>query len=144
MAVNLIVCEQRGAWAAALRRQLADTVVLVETRTADECRRELIRRGPALVAVEFAGKRAAEAAALVAWVHDASPASLPVVLAERRLAGWQWRLRELGAAHVVTSPRRLVPLADMVVRLERRLPRPTSSWAQQLWATLPWGEVAAG
>lgn len=143
MAVKLIVCEQRGTWAAALRRVLADAVELIETRSPAECRREVAERGPGLVAIEFSGGRAADAAALVAWVHDASPASLPVVLVERRLADWCWRLRELGAAHVVVSPRQLGPLREIAVRLERRWPAPTTSWTEKLWVALPWGGTAA-
>ena len=140
MAVTLIVCEQRGTWATALRRTLAGAVEIVETRSPGECRRAVAERGPALVAVEFAGRRAADAAELVAWIHDAAPASVSVVLAERRLAGCRWQLRELGATHVVVSPRRLEPLQEIARRLERRWPPSPTSWTEKRWASLPWSE----
>jgi hypothetical protein len=139
-AVNLIVCEQHGTWAAALRRALGPSVELRETRSLSECSRELTERRTGVVAVEFTAERAARIAAFVAWVSERFSETRPIVLAERRLAPLEWRLREAGAAHFIVSPRQLGPLAEIVSRQARRLPASTLSWSEKFWAELPWGD----
>jgi hypothetical protein len=140
-AANLIVCEQRGNWAAALRRALGTRVELRETRSLSQCGRELNERPAGTVAVELTAERVERVAAFVVWLGECCPETRPIVLAERRLAPLEWWLREVGAAHFVTSPRQLEPLAEIVARQRRRAAKPsTLSWTDKLWAELPWGD----
>jgi len=139
-AVRLIVCEQSGLWAAALRRTLGAAVELRQTRSLTECGRELAQAGSSLVAVELSADRVTRVAAFVAWISRRVPQALPIVLAERSLAGHEWWLREAGAAHFAISPRGLTVLAEVARRHGRRFPPPAQSWSQRIWATLPWGD----
>jgi hypothetical protein len=120
-ALDFIICEKRGLWAAALRRSLGPSAALRETRSLSECARELIERPSALVAVEFTARRATHVAEFLTWIGRQAPRTLPIVLAERRLADWEWWLREFGAAHFVVSPRRLSAVREMVARLNARM-----------------------
>ncbi len=139
-AVNLIVCEQHGAWSAALRRTMGPSIELRQTRSLSECGRELTERRTGVVAVELTAERTVRVAAFVAWVSQRCPETRSIVLAERHLAPLEWWLREVGTAHFVTSPRQLGPLAEIVSRQARRMPPSTLSWSEKYWAELPWGE----
>lgn len=139
-AVSLIVCEQQGKWAAALRRTLGPLTELRQTRSLSQCARELIERRSGLVAVELTAEWAVRVSAFVAWVGENSPDTRSIVLADRRLASLEWLLREAGTTHFATSPRQLAPLAEIVARQARRAAPSGLSWSERVWAELPWSD----
>ncbi len=62
------------------------------------------------------------------------------VVAERSLAEWEWLMREAGAVHFLTSPRRLAPLIDLACRHLAAAPVPRQTLSERIWASLPWGQ----
>ena len=67
------------------------------------------------------------------------PLARVAVVADRSLAPGEWLMREAGAVHFTTSPRRLGSLAAAVGRHLEQVPRPPQGLAERIWATLPWG-----
>jgi len=62
------------------------------------------------------------------------------VVAERSLAEWEWLVREAGAVHFLTSPRRLAPLIDLACRHLAAAPMPRQTLSERIWTSLPWGQ----
>ncbi|MBN2580123.1 MAG: hypothetical protein JXB10_14125 [Pirellulales bacterium] len=140
---RLLVCERTGRWAAALRRELADSGLRVwELRTWDDCDSELAAAPASFLVLELAPRRLAAAlAALPRW-RKGYPAMRAAVVAERDLASCEWLLREAGAVHFLCSPRQLGALARIVLRHAAQVPPPHQTLSQRLWAGLPWGREA--
>jgi len=135
----VIVCEQTGRWAVALRRELADrSVPLVETRSLADCG-DALRRSPAsLVVLELTERSAAR---LVDWMFRLErdfPVARAAVVARPSMAAWEGLLREAGAVHFATSVRRLRPLAGVALRHLDQAPRPQWTVTEWIWARLPW------
>lgn len=143
----LIVCERRGDWAAAWRQALLargtrdgqPPIRLVETRSLADCRRELAANPAATVAVELTDAGADNTLSWLAAVEHEFPAAVVVVMAARRLAGYEELVRELGVAWFTTAPRQLLRLVSVFERHAARLPATEMSVEERVAAQLPWG-----
>ena len=141
---RLLVCERTGRWAVTLRRELADVGVRVwETRTLDYCWRELAASPASFVIVELSGDIGTLLRRL-ARLGCEYPAARAAVVADRRLAQYEWLLREAGAVHFLCSSRQVGPLAQLACRHLAQVPPPPQSLTERIWATLPWGERGEG
>jgi hypothetical protein len=143
-AERLIVLERDGYWAAALRRELdsaRERVGFIETRSWDEVWQALGQFPTALVAAELTEAAAGRLLAALARIERRHPQAALVVVADRRLTAYRDLLREAGALHFLTSPRRLSEIADIV---RRRTARFESSFESagplEIRANLPWME----
>lgn len=137
---RLIVLEREGHWAAALRRDLDGLGVRVlEVRSWDEVRESLGKWPAALVAAELTEAGAAEFLTAIPHLGRWHPQAAVVVLAERRLAPYRDLLREAGALHFITSPRRLAEVAEIVRRRASKLAAATSTadFLDEIRANLP-------
>jgi DNA-binding response OmpR family regulator len=137
---RLIVCEQTGRWAAALRLALEnERLRIVETRSLAECGERLEESPEALVAVELTP---ANLDAVLEWLLNFErnfPDARVVVLADRGLEGYELLARELGAVHFTTSPRQLDQMIPLVRAFQPRRPGELSP-TEQILADLPWDE----
>jgi hypothetical protein len=141
---RLIVCERTGRWAVALWRELADAGVRVwETRTLDDCWRELTQSPASFVVLELGGDMAGLLGRMASQSREFPMARLAVV-AERRQAEYEWLMREAGAVHFLCSPRRVRPLAQLACRHFAQVPQPQQSLTERIWANLPWAKGGRG
>ncbi|MGA2621664.1 MAG: hypothetical protein ABSF26_29030 [Thermoguttaceae bacterium] len=137
---RLIVCEQTARWSLVLRRELTLAGVRVwETRSLAEAWESLARTPAAVLVVEISRVNLAGLLERMAWFSRDFPLARLAVVAPRALAGCEWLLREAGAVHFVTSPRRLGPLAELAIRHLATLPPPQQTLVERIWAGLPWG-----
>jgi hypothetical protein len=138
-AARLIVCERLGEWSGALRAELAGSGVrLRECRRLAEAWAELTETPYAFVVVEATRANLGELVQRISWLGRDFPHARAAVVAERGLGGHEWLLREAGAVHFLTSPRRLPPLARLVVRHLANAPVPQQTLVERIWASLPW------
>jgi hypothetical protein len=143
-ATPLIVLERDGHWAVALHAELAAMPVRVaEVRSWDECRQILTEWPTALIAAELTEKDAGPLLDALGRLDRNFPHAALVVLAERRLAGYGDLMREAGGLHFITSPRRLVEIAEIVVRRSAKFQGPfaATSRTDEILADLPWPEA---
>lgn len=139
---RLIVCERRGDWAVALRRELGAAGPRVyETRSVAECWEMLAGRPASFVVAEWTRSSAQALLERMAWLERDFPRARVAVVAERSLAWSEWRVREAGAVHFTVSPRQMGPLASLAVRHVAAAPRPRLSLTERIWADLPWRRV---
>jgi DNA-binding response OmpR family regulator len=142
---HCIICERSEKWAAALRRPLKLVGHrVVETRSLDDCWAEVAARPASLVAVEAT---TVNLETLVAWMQRLTatfPRVRVVVLSQRGLESAQWLLREVGAVHVVCSPRHWQPVVRIAQRHLGSAPRPDDTDRQRIWRRLPWADGADG
>lgn len=135
---QLLVCEQTGCWAVALRRELPDGVRLRETRSLTECWDTLAEYPASFVIVEATRANLDPLLRRLArGERDFSEARVAVV-ASRDMAAHQWLLREAGAVAVVTSPRRLRGLAATACRHMAEAPGVPQSAIERICSGLPW------
>ena len=140
---RLIVCERTGCWAVALRRELADAGVRVwETRTLADCFDELAESPASFVVLELGGDVAGLLGCLTRQGREFRRARLAVV-ADRRLAGYEWLMREAGAVRFFCSPRQIGRLAQLACRHLAQVPPPPQDLTERIWAGLPWGKGRA-
>ncbi len=139
--VRLIVCERRGLWAALLRRALPREVKLRETRSLAECREELAQAPASLLAVELSPGRLSESLDLLSDVGRAYPLARTVMMAPRGCESYEELLGEAGAVHFTTSPRTAATIARLAARHAARVPRPRTTFAAQIWESLPWPDA---
>ena len=141
---RFLMCERSGRWAVALRGvRRPDDPRMWETRSLDDCWRELEVSPRSMVAVEAT---LANVETLVRWmkrVESGFPRAHVIVLAQRELECGQWLLREAGARHVVFSPRDVRGVARMVRRYLAATPPDDDSTRQRIWRQLPWGDQVA-
>ena len=136
---RLLVCEQTGAWAVALRRECSGELRMEETRSVTHCW-ELLAEAPASFAVaEFTEGNVEILLDRMARLQRDLPLVRVAVVADPDLADYRWLLREAGAVHFTSSKRRLGPLARLVQRHLHRAPEPRRDLTEQVWASLPWG-----
>lgn len=140
---RVIVCERSGRWAAALRRGLARELLLRETRSLAECEAELREAGGSFLVVELTATNPGGVLELLARVGTEHRWARAAVVAERSLAECEWAMREAGAIHFATSPRKASELARLAERHVALVPRPKRSLAAQVWDSLPWPEAAS-
>jgi hypothetical protein len=142
----LIVLERDGHWAAALRRELDSAGVratLIENRSWDEVWNALGEFPTALVAAELTEATAERLLAVLARIERRHPQAAMFVVADRRLAAYRDLLREAGALHFITSPRRLFEIGEIVSRRAARFQSAVGSAAplEEIRANLPWAEL---
>jgi hypothetical protein len=144
---SLIFCERSGDWAAAWRRVAGGrpSTTIVETRSLAECRETLEaldRAGSAagFLIVELHSANVDEALDLVWRVARRFPDVAVAVVAERELASYEELVRELGALHFATSPRRLGTLVRLGARHMARQPMPALDDRERVFASLPWSK----
>lgn len=138
---RLIVLEHSGAWAAELRRLgVAGGAGLRETRSFDECERELTAHAASLVLLVATTTNVLEASQKVfAWERQ-FPSVRAVVALAGDLRRWESVLRESGAVCVIDSPRRLSLVASLAIRHWREHPQRAGGPTDRVWASLPWNE----
>jgi hypothetical protein len=139
-AARLIVCEARGGWAAALRREV--DVRVYETRSLVACWRELAQWPHSLLVLEGTLDNCDELTGRLADLRREFPGAVAVVVTQRHLRDLEWLAREAGAAHFVASPRALKPLAQMARRHLAAAPALDLPPAQRILASLPWTNAA--
>ncbi len=66
------------------------------------------------------------------------PGVRAAVVADRPLTEWEWLMREAGAVHFLTSPRKLAPLVELACRHLAAAPAPRQSLPERIWSSLPW------
>jgi len=138
-AARLIVCEQSGSWSVGLRGELADAGYrLWECRSLPEAWDALSQTPAAFVIAEATARNLDDLLRRMAWFSRDFPQGRIAVVAQRNMARFEWVLREAGAAHFLTSCRRLSPLAGLVVRHLANVPLPPQSMVERIWASLPW------
>jgi DNA-binding NarL/FixJ family response regulator len=141
---RLLICERRGRWAVALRRELAEAGVRVwETRTFDGCLVELAASPASFVILELDGNAAGLLRCLARQKREFPRARMAVV-ADRRWADYEWLVREAGAIGFLSSPRRVGRLAQLACRHLAQVPPPVQSLAERIWSGLPWGKEGTG
>ncbi len=137
---KIIVYEERGIWAAALRMELADPRWrIIETRTLDDCRQQLREVGPALLIVHVMPNNAEGTLTWLSRLSREFPRTRIVVVASREMQGIETSVRGWGAIYFTTSPRRLRPLKLAVERFDALTPQDSAAdFRQEIWARLPW------
>ncbi len=135
---RLVVCESSGRWAVALGRELAGSLRIHETRSIDHCWQALADAPASFAIVELTDVNADSLLERMLRLQRDLPLCRLVVVADRKLAGYQWLMREAGAVDFVASPRRLGPLADLARRHLDRAPEHQQSPIRQIWSSLPW------
>ena len=106
---SLIVCEQTGRWAAALRRSGIPSPR--ETRTLEDCGRELTAAPRSFVVLEARANNAESVGRFLAELERAFPEARAAIVMDKSLADTEPGLRELGAACVISS---LLRIPDLV------------------------------
>jgi ActR/RegA family two-component response regulator len=139
---RVIVCERSGKWGAALRRELPRDISLRETRSLSECVTALREAPASFLVVELTTANTAGVVELLVRLSREHRWARAAIVAERGLADGEWSLREAGAIHFVTSPRKVAELARLATRHAEWVPRPKRSMTLQVWDSLPWPEAA--
>ena len=143
--MQLIVCEQTGDWASALRRRLPDVSIL-ETRSLFEIWDRLEADSGSIVAIEFSLTKAEGILVAIVRMNRNFPFARCIVLLPRTLHAWEQVVREAGAVHVVLSPRTLGEIGGLLQRHGLNSPattpsgRASASLKEEILATLPWSE----
>lgn len=141
-AARLIVCEQSGRWAAALRRELALTEARpYETRSLARCWDELAMAPASIVVVELRAEIVDELLGRMARLHREFPLACVAVVADRSLCEYEPLMREASAVYFTCSPRRLGPLAGLACQHLAEAPVPRQTVAERIWSGLPWKEI---
>jgi hypothetical protein len=142
-----IIYETTGYWALGLRPRLPDDISLIETRSLDEMWQRLQDVKSATVALELTTPRAEQVLAALLRLNREFPQVTVMVFAERSLAAWEEIVREAGAVHFTTSPRRLDEVVELArchtaASSERRVPSDEEvvSLEDRILASLPWGQ----
>lgn len=137
---RIIVCETGSKWAVALRRQLRrdPDAAVRETRSLDDCWQEATASPASVVVLEVTFSNLERVAATLPNHLKKLPRARAVVVGERRLAATEWLMRELGAVHVLFSPRRMSPLVRIIRRHLHRERMAQPSAPVLPWRELPW------
>jgi hypothetical protein len=136
---RLYTCERGGECAAGLRRFLGPSGPrLYELRSAAAVFEELDAR-PASVIVWQA--RLDSLDSLAEALHRQSrhyAASIGIVVGERRMARYEWQLRESGAVHAVFRMRHLHQVVRIALEHLAMIPSPPATWQDDIEQQLPW------
>ncbi|MCH8924492.1 MAG: hypothetical protein IIA67_15250 [Planctomycetes bacterium] len=136
---RLILWERTTCWALALRRATSDQPIrLVETRTWGECLGQLCEASRSVVALELVPQGVERVLAALEELDRRFPHAVPIVLAARSMRAHGPLMREAGAMHFASSPRRLDVVAQLVRRHLDRMPEPAGSLRDTVWARMPW------
>jgi hypothetical protein len=136
---QLIICEKRGIWAAALRwHQKSHRISMLGTRSLMDARSELQRAPDSVAALEATTASVEGVLRLLLESRLAWPRSRIIVLLTNEVAGFDELCWESGAALVVVSPRRL----DLVMRFVQKclaMQEPLEmTMRERVWTELPW------
>jgi len=141
-AAEIITSESSGRWAVALRRELGPAVVVHETRSVAECWETLAREPASFVVVEVTAGNLEALLSRLARREREFPRARVAVVADRRMAGYDWLMREAGAVAFVISPRRAAALAGLARRHLANQPDEPTGTTERIWNSLPWKEYA--
>jgi hypothetical protein len=137
----VVVCERAPRYAIAVRRLLPEAKV-VEARHLDDATAALQAAPHALGVLEVEARRAPQAIALLAQLQVEWPPVRIIAGIARSNHRWELLLREAGAAFVVTTPRRLEPLAGWMRAHLLNSPEPPTTLRERIWRKLPWATAA--
>ena len=138
---RLIVCEPEGRWATALRHEGFEADMLVETRALGTCWERLAESPASFCIVALTPANIAPLLARMAWWQRDFPLARLAVVAARSLVAHGELMREAGAVHFMTSPRRAGTLAELARRHLDAAPRARRSPTERIWAELPWSAI---
>ena len=141
---RLIVCEPEGRWAAALRHEGFEADMLVETRALETCWERLAEAPASFCVVALTHANIDAFLARMAWWQRDFPLARLAVVAARSLVAHGELMREAGAVHFTTSPRRAGTLAELARRHLDAAPRARQSPTERIWAKLPWSGSVLG
>jgi hypothetical protein len=138
---RLLVLEQSGNWAAALRRVGVDVGSGIrETRSVGECSAELSLAPASLLVVEITPTSAAAICTQIFAWESRFPDARAVVVMAPDLRRWEPLLREAGAVHVIDSARRAGEVVGLALRHWRQHPQRADGPRERVWASLPWSQ----
>ncbi len=142
--IEIIVFEQRGVWAAALRLALADSLIKIgEVRSQVECQQRLRHAGRALVVVELTHRNGINVAPWLSQLTSIAPRAHIAIVAQRGLELLEPTIRSWGAIYMTNSPRQLKPLVTVIRRLNQQATLETpQNLRADIWQRLPWPGVA--
>ncbi len=141
--MQVIVCESRGGWAAALRPVLPAGVRVLESRSLAECQAHLLAAPASLIVVELTASNGSQVIECVESWRRRFPACAIVLAAARELAVWRDLAGEAGALYLLTSSRELADVATIFDRHYRRFPQPATATAERIWNELPLASAMA-
>jgi len=142
MAARLIIAEHSGGWAAAIRIELAETGVRLWEAGARPVVSSLLAEAPAsFLVLELTVKNPPRLLDVLGEMQRGWPDARAAVVADRSLAQWEWLMREAGAVHFLTSPRKLAPLVELACRHLAAAPIPQQTLPESIWSSLPWGKT---
>lgn len=140
-----IFCERHGRWAAAFRRETAASrLALIETRSFADAWHELARRPGSFLVLELTPGSADRLFRRLIRLEREHPTARAALVAARSMVDFGDWARELGAVWFTTSPREMAPLVAIARRRLAEAPAPALSFAEQIWASLPWPRAAGG
>jgi hypothetical protein len=138
---RLIVYERTGSWALALGRELPAGVRVRPTRSLAETWEMLAQAPASFLVLELAARQAEALLGRLFRLDREYPLARAAVVAERRLAAYEWLVRQAGAVHFASSPRHLASLVRVARRHLAAAPQPDRDIRELIWAGLPWGET---
>jgi hypothetical protein len=139
-AARLLVYERTGSWALALGRELPAGLRVRPTRSLAETWDMLAQAPASFLVLELTPRHAEALLGRLLRLEREYPLARAAVVAERRLAAYEWLVRQAGAVHFACSPRRLAPLARVARRHLAAAPQPDRDVRELIWTGLPWGE----
>ncbi len=145
-AVDLIVCEKSGRWAAAIAAapaaRRAASPRLAEVRSLTQLQRELEASPQSIAAVDVTAENLE---VVLGWLVQASSRYADVrlvALLAPEVAPAEALFREAGAVEVLTSVVEAPCLARMAGQQSRRFPRPLGSFRELLAQRMPFAAHA--
>jgi hypothetical protein len=139
-AARLIVYERTGSWALALGRELPAGLRVRPARSLAETWDALAQAPASFLVLELSPRMAEPLLGRLLRLDREYPLARAAVVADRRLAGYEWLVRQAGAVHFACSGRCLAPLARVARRHLAAAPQPDRGLRERIWAGLPWGE----
>jgi hypothetical protein len=134
----LVICEQTGQWATAIRRAVGGRRIRVSEARGLQLCREVIDEFPAsFVVYELRPDNGDALLRHLGEIWISFPQAATAVVASRGLQNWSWPMREAGALWFGDSPRYLNPLVRMAQRHLVRHACATPSWRELIWQR--WG-----
>jgi hypothetical protein len=134
-----IVCEREGTWAVRLRRTPGASALRIhETRSLADAWQMLAQAPASFLTLEATPRTAGPLAGRLLRLGRDFPLALATVVAPHELAAYEELMREAGAIMFTASPRHLAPLVDAARRHLAAAPASPSTWAEAIWAQLPW------
>ncbi len=114
---------------------------MYETRSLPDCWDELARSPASFVMIEVTPTNVEPLLEMLARMRRHYPAARGVVVAGRELRSFQWLVREAGAIHFASSPRRLATVVQLAERHLAALPDEDLSLTERILDRLPWKSV---